>query len=181
MSKFLTNAGALAAALLVVSAGSAAAQGSGADGSSSVPGSTKTESVPGSTETEGGFLGQVGELAPGSVTGSLPGYATGPLGSTATLVCNVGSAAGSAATVMGAPLQVPVGMICMVLNPVAESADALLQGDVEGSVSAVLAGVPLVGASLEGRVDTGSATESVEGSVGERLGSLAETSLSPQN
>ncbi|KAA0917303.1 hypothetical protein [Dietzia sp. ANT_WB102] len=172
MSKFLTYAGSLATALLVVSAGSAAAQGSGAAGSNSVPGSM---------ESKGGFLGQVGELAPASVTGSLPGYATGPLGSAATLICNVGSAAGAAATVMGAPMQVPVGIICMALNPAAESADALLQGDVEGSVSAVLAGVPLVGASLEGQVDTGSATESVEGSVGERLGSLAETSLSPQN
>ena len=37
----------------------------------------------------------------------------------------------------------------MVLNPVAESADALLEGDVQGSVGAVVSGVPLVGASLE--------------------------------
>lgn len=172
MSRTIVFAGAAAAALLVASTGTAVAQSSE---------SVSSNSLPGSSETEGGYLGEAGELLPGSVTGSLPGYATGPLGSTATFVCNLGSAAGSAANVMGAPLQVPVGMICMVLNPAAESADALLQGDVEGSVSAVLSGVPLVGASLEERVDTGSATESVEGSVGDRLGSLAETSLSPQN
>ena len=70
-------------------------------------------------------------------------------------------------------------MICAVLNPAARSADALLAGDVDGSVSAVLSGVPLVGGSLADQLDTSSATESVKGSVGEQLGSLTETSLSP--
>lgn len=172
MSRTLALAGAAAATLLVMSAGTAAAQGSDDLGS---------EALPGSAETEAGYLGEAGELLPGSVTGSLPGYASGPLGSTATLVCNLGSVVGTAANVMGAPLQVPVGVICMVLNPVARSADSLLKGDVGGSVSAAVAGVPVVGASLEDEVDTGSATESVEGSVGDRLGSVAETSLSPQN
>lgn len=69
----------------------------------------------------------------------------------------------------------------MVLNPVAESADALLEGDVQGSVGAVVSGVPLVGASLEDQIDTGSATESVEGSVGDRLGSVSEAALTPEN
>lgn len=172
MSRTIALAGAAAAVLLVASAGTAAAQSSEALGS---------DSLPESSETEGGYLGDVGELLPGSVTGSLPGYASGPLGSTATLACNIGSAVGTAANVLGAPLQVPVGVICMVVNPVAESADSLLKGDVAGSVSAAVGGVPLVGASLEDEVDTGSATESVEGSVGDRLGSVAETSLSPQN
>lgn len=172
MTKTLAYAGAMAAAFLVISTGTAAAQTSEAVGS---------DSLPGSSETEGGFLGEAGELLPGSVTGSLPGYASGPLGSTATLVCNLGSAAGAAANLMGVPLQVPVGVICMVLNPVAESADALLEGDVQGSVSAAVSGVPLVGASLEDQVDTGSATESVEGSVGDRLGSVTEAALSPEN
>ena len=172
MSKILACVGAMAAALLVIPAGTAAAQSSEA---------VSSNSLPGSSETEGDSLGDVGELLPGSVTGSLPGYASGPLGSTATLVCNLGSAAGAAANVLGMPLQVPVGVICMVLNPVAESADSLLDGDVEGSVSAVISGVPLVGGSLEDQIDTGSATESVEGSVGDRLGSVAETALSPEN
>lgn len=172
MSKIITCAGAMAAALLVISTGAATAQTSEAVGS---------DSLPGSSETEGGYLGEAGELLPGSVTGSLPGYASGPLGSTATLVCNLGSAAGAAANLMGVPLQVPVGVICMVLNPVAESADALLEGDVQGSVDAVVSGVPLVGASLEEQVATGSATESVEGSMGDRLGSVSEAMLSPEN
>ncbi|MCY1656690.1 hypothetical protein OVA21_05640 [Dietzia sp. SL131] len=172
MTKTITCAGAMAAALLVISTGAATAQTAGAVGS---------DSLPGSSETEGGYLGEAGELLPGSVTGSLPGYASGPLGSTATLVCNLGSAAGAAANLMGVPLQVPVGVICMVLNPVAESADALLEGDVQGSVGAVVSGVPLVGASLEDQIDTGSATESVEGSVGDRLGSVSEAALTPEN
>ena len=172
MTKTITCAGAVAAVLLVFSTGAAAAQTSEATGS---------DSLPGASETEGGYLGEAGELLPGSVTGSLPGYASGPLGSTATLVCNLGSAAGAAANLMGVPLQVPVGVICMVLNPVAESADALLEGDVQGSVGAVVSGVPLVGASLEDQMDTGSATESVEGSVGDRLGSVSEAALTPEN
>lgn len=172
MFRTLACAGAVAAALVVMSTGAAAAQSSGA---------TNSSSLPGSSETEGDYLGEAGELLPGSVTGSLPGYASGPLGSTATLACNIGSAVGAAANLMGAPLQVPVGVVCMVLNPVAASADSLLKGDVAGSVGAVVSGVPLVGNSLEDQLDTGSATESVEGSVGDRLGSLAETSLTPGN
>lgn len=172
MTKTITCAGAVAAALLVISTGAATAQ---------TPEAVGSDILPSSSETEGGYLGEAGELLPGSVTGSLPGYASGPLGSTATLVCNLGSAAGAAANLMGVPLQVPVGVICMVLNPVAESADALLEGDVQGSVGAVVSGVPLVGASLEDQIDTGSATESVEGSVGDRLGSVSEAALTPEN
>lgn len=185
MSKSTVCVGALAAALLVASAGAAAAQSSLPANTGSIPGSTAAEGENGvgdGTEDGGaGRLGELGELLPGSVTGSLPGYASGPLGSSATFACNVGSAAGLAANAIGAPLQVPVGVICAVLNPAARSTDALLAGDVDGSVSAVLSGVPLVGTSLADQLDTSSATESVEGSVGERLGSLTETSLSPAN
>ena len=102
MTKTITCAGAVAAALLVFSTGAAAAQTSEATGS---------DSLPGASETEGGYLGEAGELLPGSVTGSLPGYASGPLGSTATLVCNLGSAAGAAANLMGVPaLTLPTGL-----------------------------------------------------------------------
>lgn len=173
MSRTIANAGALAAALLVASAGAAAAE------SAELPGSSGT-SGPGEASLSAEMMSEVdvGEMF-GSVTGSLPGYATGPFGSTATFACNVGSAAGLAATAVGTPLPVPVGIVCMVAKPVAESADALLDGDAEGSVSAVVGGVPVVGASIEDEVDTGSATESVEGSVGDRLGSIAEGSLTP--
>ena len=156
MSKTIAYAGVLAAALLLSSAGAAAA------------------------ETDGGYLGPAGELLPGSVTGSLPGYTSGPLGSPATLACNIGTVVGTAAQLMGAGLPIPVGIICAVVNPVAESADFLLDGDIDGSVGAVVGGVPLVGDSLEGQIDTASATDSVEGVLGERLGSLAEESLSPE-
>lgn len=187
MSKTTTYVGILAAALLVVSAGTAAAEGtedpstSGID-TSSISGSmgaeTDTETEEGTDDdSEEGPLGSVGEMAPASVTGSLPGYATGPLGSTATLACNLGSVAGAAGGLTG----VPVSMVCMVLKPVAESGDSLLNGDVDGSVSAMIGGVPLVGGSLKDQVDTASVTDSVEGSIGEeRLGSLSESSLSPE-
>ncbi|MGN0101259.1 MAG: hypothetical protein ACI39C_09990 [Dietzia sp.] len=200
MSKSIAYVGAVAAALLVVTAGTASAQSSLPGDTGSIPGSPSgadengadenggdedgaggTGSVSGSetgagddTDGETGPLGEFGELLPGSVTGSLPGYTTGPLGSAATVACNVGSAAGLAANAVGAPLPVPVGVICSVLNPAAKSADALLAGDVAGSVDAVLGGVPLVGTSLADQLDTSSATESVEGSVGERLGSVSE-------
>lgn len=191
MSKSIAYVGALAAALLVASAGTAAAQSSDPADTGSIPGSAAADgengagaengSGAGAEDGETGQLGELGELLPGSVTGSLPGYASGPLGSAATLACNVGSGAGLVANAIGAPLQVPVGVICAVLNPAARSADALLAGDVDGSVSAVLSGVPLVGGSLADQLDTSSATESVEGSVGDELGSLTETSLSPGN
>ena len=113
----------------------------------------------------------------GSVTGSLPGYATGPFGSTATFACNAGSVATLAANATGTPLPLPIGIVCMAVKPLAESADALLEGDAAGSVSAVLGGIPLIGGSLEEEVDTASATESVEGSVGDGIGTLSEDSL----
>lgn len=191
MSKTIAYAGALATALLVASAGAAAAQeesgGLSSEGlsSSSISGSASSETdtdtdTETGTEGEEGPLGSLGELAPTSVTGSLPGYTTGPIGSTAAVACNIGTVAGWAAQATGVPLPVPVGLICNILNPVARSADSLVAGDVEGSVGAILAGVPLVGNSLADKVDTGSATESVEGSVGDRLGSLAETSVSQE-
>ncbi len=182
MSKSIAYTGALVAALLVASAGAAAAQGADAPVTAGAsPGGLNSSSISGSSDVEGDYLGSAGEQLPGSVTGSLPGYASGPLGSAATLACNVGTVAGAAAGLTGVPLPIPVGIVCMVLNPVAESADSLLKGDVEGSVGAMVGGVPLVGDSLEGQLDTASATEVVEGSLGaEKLGSLAETSLSPQ-
>lgn len=176
MPKSLAYAGALAAALLVASAGTAAAQSDALLGAGSDSGS-----LTGSSGVEGDYLGSVGEMAPASVTGSLPGYATGPLGSVATLACNVGSAAGLAANVTGVPLPLPIGGICSFVNPLAKSGDALLGGDVQGSVDAVIGGVPIVGTFITKLVDTSSVTERVEGSVGERLGSLAESSLSPGN
>ncbi|MDX2357327.1 hypothetical protein [Dietzia sp. PP-33] len=172
MSKSLAFVGALAASLILASAGTAAAQSGDL---------LDSGSVSGSSDVEGDYLGSAGELLPGSVTGSLPGYASGPLGSVATLACNVGTVAGAAAGLTGVPLPIPVGVVCMVVNPVAESGDSLLNGDVDGSVSAIVGGVPLVGDSLEGQVDTASATEAVGGSLGDELGSLEETSLSPQN
>lgn len=169
MSKSIAYAGALAAALLVASTGTAAAQsGDGLSADSINPAALSSEPA------EGGYLGEMGEQLPASVTGSLPGYATGPLGSATTLACNVGSAAGLAANVVGAPLQVPVGIICMVAKPVAASTDAFMQGDAVGSVDASVSGVPLIGQSLDGNVDTGSAVEAVEGSI-------AQGSLSPQS
>lgn len=180
MSKILAYAGALASALLVVSAGAAAAQSAELSeaGSDSGSGSGSNSA---SSQTEGGYLGELGEMAPASVTGSLPGYTTGPLGSTATLACNVGSVAGLAANLTGAPLPIPIGNICMIAKPLLESGDFLTAGDVQGSVDSVLAGIPFVGGSLVGKVDTSSVTEQVEELVGDRLGSLSESSLTPAN
>lgn len=185
MSKTIAYVGALAAALLVASAGTAAAQSDefveAGSGSGSDSGSLSGSSLADGDEVEGDELGSVGELAPASVTGSLPGYATGPLGSTATLVCNVGSVAGLAANVTGVPLPIPISGICSVLNPLAKSGDALMGGDVQGSVDAVIGGIPLVGGSVTNNVDTSSVADQVEGLVGDRLGSLAESSLSPES
>lgn len=188
MSKTIAYVGALAASLLVASAGSAAAQGDelAEAGSGSGSGSLSTSSLAGDEgaaddTTEGDELGSVGELVPASVTGSLPGHATGPLGSTATLACNVGSVAGLAANLSGLPLPVPISAICSVVSPLAESGDALMDGDVQGSVDAVIGGVPVIGGSVTNNVDTSSVADRVEGLAGDRLGSLAESSLSPGN
>lgn len=155
MSKSIAYAGALAAALLVVSTGPAAAQ------------------------SGEGSLGSAGDNMPGSVTGSLPGFATGPVGSAGHLACNVGSAANLAGNLTGMPLPLPIGPICMGVVPIAESADSLIQGDVQGSVDAVVGGIPVIGNSVGDHVDTGSVTESVEDAVGDRLGSVSESSLTP--
>lgn len=64
------------------------------------------------------------------MTDSLPGHTTGPLGSAATLACNLGSVAVAAAGLTCVLLPIPGGQICIVLNHLAESADALLNGDV---------------------------------------------------
>lgn len=190
MSKVIANAGALAAALLVASAGAAVAQsgeifesgsgsGSGSDSGALSASAPADVDDPTGNEGDADGPGSVGELAPASVTGSLPGYATGPLGSTAMLVCNVGSAAGLAANATGVPLPIPISGICSVLNPLAASGDALMGGDFQGSVDAVIGGVPVVGGSVTKNVDTSSVAEQVEDLVGDRLGSLAESSLSP--
>lgn len=187
MTKTIAYAGALATALLVASAGAAVAQEAGGLSSDGLDTSSLSGMVGGGggdtegEDAEAGPLGSLGELAPASVTGSLPGYTTGPIGSTAAVGCNIGTVAGWAAQATGIPLPVPVGIVCGVLNPVARSADSLVAGDIEGSVGAIVGGVPVVGNSLADQVDTGSATESVEGVVGERLGSLSESSLSPEN
>ena len=183
MSKTLAYAGVLASALLLSSAGAAAAQslgGASPDGPGSASPTAPADPAP--VDQAEGPLGSVGELAPASVTGSLPGYTSGPVGSVANSVCGVGTVAGSAANLVGIPLPVPVGIVCTIVKPVAESVDHLLRGDAEGSVGAVIGGVPIVGASLGEVVDTGSATESVEGVLGQgQLGSLAGASATPEN
>ncbi|MBB1025920.1 hypothetical protein G6019_16105, partial [Dietzia sp. DQ12-76] len=95
MTRSIACAGALAAALLVFSTGAAAAQS--ADGLSS--GALDSSSLTGSAGTEtdadtGGGLGSAGDLLPASVTGSLPGYTSGPVGSVASAGCGVGTVAG---------------------------------------------------------------------------------------
>ncbi|EYT58005.1 hypothetical protein H483_0114925 [Dietzia sp. UCD-THP] len=180
MTRSIACAGALAAALLVFSTGAATAQS--ADGLSS--GALDSASLSGSagTDTDGdtGGLGSAGELLPASVTGSLPGYTSGPVGSVASAACAVGTVAGAAANLAGIPLP-PIGVVCMVVKPVAESVDFLSRGDVPGSVGAVIEGVPVVGGSLAGSVSTDSAVDAVEGSLGEeRLGSISGSSVSPE-
>lgn len=160
MSRSIATVGALAAGLLVIASAPANAQ-----------------SVPAVPE---GYLGEVGEMLPGSVTGSLPGYATGPVGSAAHAVCNVGSVAGLAG--VGTP-----GMlrpVCMVIPAAGESIDKFIQGEYEGSVGAVIGGIPYVGSLLEQVVPTESAAESVEGAAGQGSGGgtgrLSADSISSQ-
>ena len=101
MSRTIALTGAIAASVLVFSAGAAAAQSSDLPGSSEGFGSSALGSADqGSAGPEGADPGagdadlsseiDVSEMF-GSVTGSLPGHATGPFGSTATFVCNAGS------------------------------------------------------------------------------------------
>ena len=45
----------------------------------------------------------------------------------------------------------------------------------------MIGGIPVVGGSVTKNVDTSSVAEQVEDLVGDRLGSLAESSLSPDN
>lgn len=92
----------------------------------------------------------------GSVTGSLPGIATGPIGSTANAVCNVGSVA----NIAGAGL--PIDLACRVIPAAGESLDKFFGGDVDGSVSALVGGVPYVGSALKQVVPTDSAADPVE-------------------
>lgn len=80
----------------------------------------------------------------GSVTGSLPGQTTGPLGSIAHTVCNVGSLANLVG--VGLILEAP----CYVLPSAGEAADTLIGGNPQGSTAALLGGLPGVGSLLEG-------------------------------
>lgn len=126
------------------------------------------------------YLGEAGELLPGSVTGSLPGYATGPVGSAAHAACNVGSVAGLAG--VGVPgLLSPV---CMVAPAAGEAIDQFMQSDYQGSVDSIIGGVPYVGSLLEQVVPTESAVESVEGAAaqgsGGGAGQLSAESISSQ-
>ncbi len=139
MSRSVTAVGMLAAGLLVLAAAPAHAQ-----------------SLP---EAPEGYLGEAGELLPGSVTGSLPGYATGPIGSAAHTVCNVGSVAGLAG--MGVPGM--LAPVCMVAPAVGESIDQFIAGQYEGSVKSIIGGIPYVGSLLVQVVPTESAAEAVEG------------------
>ncbi|HJC29299.1 MAG TPA: hypothetical protein H9759_07875 [Candidatus Dietzia intestinipullorum] len=151
--KSIAYVGALAGALLVLSSGAAAAQGvssAGLDPASLTAGGE-----------DGGSLGSAGEVLPSSVTGSLPGYASGPLGSAATAVCNVGSVAGS----VGVGLPAAVSPVCRVLPALGHSGDLFTQGDYHGSVAELLGGVPYVGSALERVVPTDSAATAVGGSM----------------
>lgn len=94
----------------------------------------------------------------GSVTGSLPGHATGPLGSTATAVCNVGSVAGLAGFGLGAPFD----LACKAVPAIGESLDVFFTGDIHGSVAELIGGVPYVGSALQRVVPTDSAADPVE-------------------
>ena len=160
MSRSIATIGALAAGLLVLASAPAHAQ-----------------SVP---EVPEGYLGEAGEMLPGSVTGSLPGYATGPVGSAAHAACNIGSVAGLA----GVGLPGMLRPVCMVVPTIGESIDHFMQGEYEGSVDASIGGVPFVGSLLEQVVPTESAVEAVEGAAnqgsGGATGQLSADSISAQ-
>lgn len=106
----------------------------------------------------------------GSVTGSLPGSTSGPVGSAATAACN----AGSVANLAGAGL--PTSVVCVIAPALGESIDHLLAGDTNGSVSALVGGVPGVGSVLERVVPTGSAADLAD----QALSGIDSTSLNPQ-
>src|SRR5699024_6575269 len=110
---------------------------------------------------DGGSLGSAGELLPSSVTGSLPGYASGPLGSAATAVCNVGSVAGS----VGVGLPAAVSPVCRVLPALGHSGDRSPLGDYHGSVAELLGGGADVGSALVRVVPTDSAASAAGGSM----------------
>lgn len=152
MSKSIVAVGALAAGMIVLSGAPAYAQ-----------------SVP---EPPAGYLGEVGELMPGSVTGSLPGYATGPVGSVAHAVCNVGSVAGLA----GVGLPGMLDPICMVAPAIGESIDQFMQADYQASVESMIGGVPYLGSLLVEVVPTESAVKAVEGAATAGSGGMGELS-----
>lgn len=158
MSRSIAAVGALAAGLLVLASAPAHAQ-----------------SVPALPPD---YLGEAGEMLPGSVTGSLPGYATGPVGSAAHAACNVGSVAG----LVGVGVPGVVRPVCMVAPALGESIDQFMQGDYQGSVDSVIGGVPYVGSLLEQVVPTESAVEAVEGAAtqgsGGATGQLSADSIS---
>jgi|SRR5699024_410538 len=160
MSTTIATVGALAAGLLVLAAAPAHAQ-----------------SVP---ELPADYLGDAGEMLPGSVTGSLPGYATGPVGSVAHAACNAGSVAGLA----GVGVPGLVRPVCMVAPAVGEAVDRSVQGDHRGSVDSIIGGVPYVGSLLKQIVPTESAVETVEGVAtqgsGDGVGRLSAESVSAQ-
>ena len=162
MSKSISAVGALAVGLLVISAGTATAQGlPGTDSAQIDPATLDPAVLVGSTDVPGDYLGSVGDVLPGSVTGSLPGYATGPIGSVANAVCNAGSVAGSA----GVALPEAVDPVCSIAPALAQSGDYFGLGDYDGSVSALVGGVPYVGSVLSRVVPTHSAAEAVDGAV----------------
>lgn len=153
MSKSIAAVGALAAGLTILASAPASAQ-----------------SVP---EMPEGYLGEAGEMLPGSVTGSLPGYATGPVGSAAHAACNVGSVAGLA----GVGLPGMLRPVCMVAPAIGESIDQFMKADYEASVDSMIGGVPYVGSLLTRVVPTGSAVEAVEGTANQGSGGVGELSL----
>lgn len=106
----------------------------------------------------------------GSVTGSLPGSASGPVGSVATAACNAGSVANLA------DAGLPTGVVCVIAPALGASIDHLLAGDTNGSVAALVGGVPGVGSVLERVVPTGSAADLAD----QALAGIDATSLDPQ-
>ena len=105
-------------------------------------------------------------MLPGSVTGSLPGYASGPVGSAAYAVCNLGTAAGW----VGLTLPELVRPVCMVAPAIGRSVYQFVEADYTGSVKSLIGGVPYVGSILVHVVPTESAVEVVEGSAGQSVG-----------